>query len=212
MNLRWKIAQAAEIRWWRRYLGSKDPVAYAAWKSAYWKNFLEKTGVVIDGKDKILDAGCGPSGIFMIFQSNFVDAVDPLLEQYEQSLPGFKKANFPNTRFYTLPLEQFDSSESYNVVFCLNAINHVDDLDKSFDALVGSVKKGGTLVVSIDAHHSDFLKKIFQAVPGDILHPHQYGLEEYRQMLIQRGCRMERTILFKKEFIFSYYVLVAQRI
>lgn len=223
MTFRWKIAQAAEIRWWQNYLKNKPTTDYADWKTHYWENLLLETGLESlntvrkdsFGKGvatRILDAGCGPAGIFMIFKNQKVDALDPLLDDYEEKLPHFKKSLYPNVNFYSQPLETFDKTNEYDAVFCLNAINHVADLDKCFDILVNSVKAGGHLVVSIDAHNFSFLKTIFQILPGDILHPHQYNLKEYSDMLTSRGCLLEKTILKKKEFIFNYYILVLKKL
>ena len=216
MTFRWKIAQAAEIRWWQNYLKNKPTTEYADWKTHYWENLLLETGLERLNTEgvatRILDAGCGPAGIFMIFKNQQVDALDPLLDDYEQKLPHFKKSLYPNVNFYSQPLETFDKTNEYDAVFCLNAINHVADLDKCFDILVNSVKTGGHLVVSIDAHNFSFLKTIFQILPGDILHPHQYDLKEYSDMLTSRGCLLEKTILKKKEFIFNYYILVLKKL
>ena len=224
MTFRWKIAQAAEIRWWQNYLKNKSTTDYAQWKTQYWEQLLAEIGLESlntvpkdsygegGGNTRILDAGCGPAGIFMIFKKQKVDALDPLLDEYETKLSHFKKSNYPNVQFYAQPLETFDKINEYDAVFCLNAINHVADLAQCFDILVNSVKSGGELIVSIDAHNYPFLKKIFQAIPGDILHPHQYDLEEYTNMLTSRGCTLEKTILKKKETIFNYYILVLKKI
>lgn len=225
MTLRWKIAQAAEIRWWQRYLKNKPTADYADWKRNYWHALLDRCGLSFLNEntepashtgmgvtsETILDAGCGPAGIFMIFKNQAVDALDPLLDQYEATLPHFKKNDYPNVNFLSQPLEDFNEKGKYDAVFCLNAINHVADLQKSFDILVNSVKKDGHLVVSIDAHNYSFLKKIFQALPGDILHPHQFDLKEYTEMLTSRGCTIEKTLLYKPEFIFNYYILVCKK-
>ena len=221
MSLRWKIAQAAEIRWWQNYLKNKPTTEYAEWKVQYWETLLAETGIEIKNTDqsrslgegvRLLDAGCGPAGIFMIFKTQNVDALDPLLNDYEAKLPHFKKSLYPNVHFYNQSLESFDRKNEYDAVFCLNAINHVADLDKSFDILVDSVKPGGHLVVSIDAHNFSLFKKVFQAIPGDILHPHQFDLAEYTDMLTSRGCVLEKTILKKKEFIFNYYILALKKV
>jgi 2-polyprenyl-3-methyl-5-hydroxy-6-metoxy-1,4-benzoquinol methylase len=215
MTFRWKLAQAAEIRWWQGYLKNKPTTDYAVWKTKYWQDLLKEIGLdaqITEGS-RILDAGCGPAGIFMIFKSQKVEALDPLLDEYQAKLPHFRRENYPNVQFFSQPLESFsDKKAVYDTVFCLNAINHVADLQRAFDVLVDATKAGGTLVVSIDAHNYSFLKTIFQALPGDILHPHQFDLTEYSNMLTSRGCRIERTLLKKSEFIFNYYVLVATKI
>ena len=137
--------------------------------------------------------------------------MDPLLDSYEEKLTHFSKKQYPDIRFFNEPLETFSPKEKYDKVFCLNAINHVADLDLSFDRLVGFAKNGGTLIVSIDAHNYSFFKKIFRLLPGDILHPHQYDLSEYQKMLSDRGCIIEQSILYDKEFFFDYYILVVKK-
>jgi 2-polyprenyl-3-methyl-5-hydroxy-6-metoxy-1,4-benzoquinol methylase len=215
MTFRWKLAQAAEIRWWQGYLKNKPTSDYAVWKTKYWQDLLKEIGLdtqITEGS-RILDAGCGPAGIFMIFKNQELDALDPLLDEYEAKLPHFRRENYPNVQFFSQPLESFSHKKAvYDTVFCLNAINHVADLQRAFDVLVDATKAGGTLVVSIDAHNYSFLKTIFQALPGDILHPHQFDLAEYSDMLTSRGCRIERTLLKKSEFIFNYYVLVVTKL
>jgi 2-polyprenyl-3-methyl-5-hydroxy-6-metoxy-1,4-benzoquinol methylase len=214
MTLRWKIAQAFEIRWWQNYLKNKTTDDYAVWKSNYWLNLLKDIQLPfqnINDNATILDAGCGPAGIFMVFKNQKVDALDPLLDEYETKLSHFKKSDYPNITFYNQPLESLSKKNTYDMLFCLNAINHVADLDACFDALVNATKSEGQLIVSIDAHNYSFLKKIFQLIPGDILHPHQYDLKEYTEMLTQRGCILENTVLYRRNFIFNYYILVAKK-
>ena len=45
MTFRWKIAQAAEIRWWQRYLKNKPTADYAVWKTDYWQILLAEIGL-----------------------------------------------------------------------------------------------------------------------------------------------------------------------
>lgn len=211
MKLRWKIAQAAEIRWWQSYLKGKPKVDYEQWKNNYWQNLLSQINVTPKKGERVLDAGCGPAGIFMTLKQQQVDAVDPLLDQYEEKLAHFSKNQYPNVRFFSQPLENFEEAEPYDTVFCLNAINHVSDLDLCFDKLVKLTKVGGRLVVSIDAHNWSFFRHLFRAVPGDILHPHQYNLQEYKSFLTERTCAIENVVLMDKAFFFDYYVMVVER-
>lgn len=211
MKLRWKVAQAAEIRWWQNYLKKKPKADYIHWKKNYWKGLVSEVGIKVKPEDRILDAGCGPAGIFMIFDQNQVDAVDPLLEQYAQKLEHFNPSDYPNVNFITSSLEQFDLQQPYDTVWCLNAINHVSDLSLSFDIITAAVRRGGTLICSIDAHNYSLFKHIFRLLPGDVLHPHQYDLKEYQKMLTDRGFTIEKSILKDKQFFFNYYILVAKR-
>lgn len=209
----WKIAQMIEIRWWQNYLQGKTKEEYLVWKRDYWTTFLEKTGIIISENSKILDLGCGPAGIFIIFEKNKVTALDPLLDDYEKKLTHFKKSDYKNVEFLTQPLEDFSPEKqgTADVVFCINAINHVKDLAHSFDILVQSTAPKGDLVVSIDVHNYSFFKYLFRYFGFDALHPHQYDLEEYEKMLTQRNCQIIKKICYKKEFFFDYYVLVLKK-
>ena len=43
-NYRWRLAQAAEIRWWRRYLRRRDKAKYLEAKRRYWRRVLREAG------------------------------------------------------------------------------------------------------------------------------------------------------------------------
>jgi len=212
MNLRWRVAQFFEIRWWRHYLVRRDKPDYLVWKRGYWRDFLQKSGLDIPSHASVLDAGCGPAGIFIILEKQTVYALDPLLEHYEKSLPHFRRSDYPQVRFFNKPLEDYFSDKAFDYVFCLNAINHVADLPGCFNRLAALTKSGGVLAISIDAHNRGWIKKMFRLVPADILHPHQYDLQEYRAMLVGRGFQVRKEVLIKKQAIFNYYLLVAEKI
>lgn len=210
MKLRWKIAQAAEIRWWKRYLKDKIPEEYRSAKSHYWKRILAELKPSLLPLGRTLDAGCGPAGIFMVLPDEEVTAIDPLLAQYERDLPHFSKSDYPWVNFECTSIEAFGATKPYDTIFCLNAINHVNAIDKSLDVLFENLKEGGQLIISTDAHKYSFLKKIFQWLPGDILHPHQYDTKEYTEMLTKRGGEIVRTITSKPGKIFDYVVFVVR--
>ncbi len=212
MPLRWNIAQAAEIRWWKSYLRNKPIEDYLGWKTNYWRDFLKTIRVSPSPGMRILDAGCGPAGIFTILQDQQVTAVDPLLEKYDEQLDHFRPADYPWTTFITSPLEQYCQQTEFDLIFCLNAINHVKDIYLCLTNLVTSLKAGGTLVMSIDSHNHQIWKHVFRMLPGDILHPHQFDLEEYSQMLIDKHLEVQSTHHLKKEYFFDYYAIVAKKL
>lgn len=211
MRLRWKVAQAAEIKWWENYLKGKSKKDYLAWKRGYWKSFLETLDIKVEKGVKVLDAGSGPAGIFTILDQQEVLAIDPLMDQYREKIDHFDPVDYPNTTFVNTPLESFDSDKNFDFIFCLNVINHVDNLDESLDRLVDSLGKEGTFVLSIDAHNHSFFKGLFRLLPGDILHPHQYDLSEYTAMAEKRNLSVLKTVHLKKEFFFDYYALVLEK-
>ncbi len=211
-NIRWKIAQWAERIWWKRYLKNKSVEEYLHWKENYWNGFLDKIG--IDKKqienNNIIDLGCGPAGIFMLFKN--ATAVDPLLDKYDKDLAHFSKENYSTNTFTTSSIEDYQPQEKFETLFCINAINHVSDMQKGIAKLIECASDSAQLIISIDAHNHNFLKKIFQLLPGDILHPHQYKLQEYKDKIEAAGWEITQTVEMDRAFIFNYYVLVANKI
>ena len=88
---RWQFAQMLEIRWWKNYLKKKEVGNYLEWKKNYWNNFLLSIPVdLLKPGQLVLDAGCGPAGIFIVLSQHQVIGVGPLTDQYRQHLPHFR--------------------------------------------------------------------------------------------------------------------------
>jgi len=132
-----------------------------------------------------------------------------LLDDYESQLPFFNKSDYPNCTFVKSGIENFTTQNPFDVVFCMNAINHVYDIEKSYDVINKCCRENGIVVMSIDAHNFAFFKLLFRIVPGDALHPHQYDLDEYISFLSKRKFHVSQSILIRKNFFFDHYVLVA---
>lgn len=209
-NVRWKIAQFAERRWWRNYLKDKDPVDYKDWKRDYWKDIIKGLHTVcpVTADMNILDAGCGPAGVFLYFQKHTVTAFDPLISKYQEDLEIFYPPSYPKTTFVEAGLEDFRSEERFHRIFCMNAINHVSDIEASVENLIRHATVNGCIIITIDAHNFAFFKHLFRLLPGDILHPHQYDFKEYKKMFTDRGCQFLHAERLKKDFLFNHYLLV----
>lgn len=212
-TLQWTIAQKAELKWWQNYLRNRPKADYLAWKKQYWQGVLQNIADVLPceqlNSSRLLDAGCGPAGIFIALPPQArITALDPLLEHYAQRLSHFSPASYPHIQFMAMPIEKMPAHPSYDVVFCLNAINHVSDLNTCLDKLTQALVPDGQLVISIDTHNYTPIKHLFRWLPADILHPHQYTLSEYTQMLEQRGMHLQKSVRTQKGIIFSYDILV----
>lgn len=210
-TLRWRVAQYLERRWWQRYLRGKSPEEYLTDKKAYWQRTLAELGWEPVPGRKVLDAGCGPAGVYIhVGEIEEVTALDPLLDSYETDLAIFRQADYPNVRFLAQPLEQaFDEGADFDAIYCFNAINHVSDWDLAIDALTAHARPGTRLLMTSDVHRNKLLLPIFKALPGDALHPQQHGPEAYRSALKQRGWRIEREDVLRVEAIFNYTSWIA---
>ena len=219
-SLRWKIAQRTELKWWQHYLKNKDKATYLSWKHQYWNKLLKQLDALLMALGKapftnkvslnILDAGCGPAGVYMALHKHRVDAFDPLLACYSRSLPHFNTTDYPWVAFETQSLEDFSADKTYDVVFCMNALNHVRDINKSTKRLQQAMKPGGLLIATLDTHNYSLFKYLFRALPGDVLHPHQHSLNEYEYLFKQHGIGIIAKHLIKRGFLFNHWLVVGQ--
>ena len=204
-TLRWRVAQFLERRWWRNYLRGKSPETYLADKKAYWARTLAKLDWTPKTGRRVLDAGCGPAGVFILLhEQEKVTALDPLLGRYEEDLPIFSRADYPGVTFREQPLEDPLAAAPFAAIYCFNAINHVADWGRSLDNLTACARPGTRLLLTSDVHRHGLLLPIFRALPGDALHPQQHGPEAYREALESRGWRIDRTEVLREEAIFAY--------
>jgi 2-polyprenyl-6-hydroxyphenyl methylase/3-demethylubiquinone-9 3-methyltransferase len=206
------MAQALERRWWKRYLGNKSPAEYRSWKRRYWLELLapHRDALHLDQPQRLLDAGCGPAGINLALDGHTVTALDPLLDHYSVELPAFAALQVPGVTYLSAPLEGFRPALPFDGVCCLNAINHVNDLDAALDTLGAVVRPGGWLLLGVDVHRSLALRNLFRAIPGDALHPHQHTAAEYRGFLEARGWRVDDQRCLKPGKIFDYVLFRAR--
>lgn len=208
---KWQIAQSIEIKWWQNYLKNKEVAPYLAWKKQYWQGLLDKIKeyYIIQPNSTILDMGCGPSGIYMALQEHRVDAIDPLLDAYSANIKHFNKLDYAHVNFTSKAFEDFEITKKYDVIFCMNAINHVKNLEDCYLKMSQALAPNGLLVVTIDAHNYNFFKYLFRAIPGDMLHPYQFDLKEYDSFLEKNNIKVEQNICLKKEFFFDHYMQIA---
>lgn len=208
---RWRIAQWLERRWWQHYLRRRPVADYLQRKQAYWQRVLTAVDWVPEPGARVLDAGCGPAGIFMALPESRVVAVDPLVGAYAQDLPHFAPIDYPWTTFRAGRIEAGFPEGPFEEVYCLNAINHVADWTAALDALTAASQSGARLLLASDVHRYSFLCGVFRTLPGDALHPQQHQAEDYLKALRQRGWRIERAVRLKRGYIFDYVAWVAIR-
>lgn len=210
-QIRWKLAQNLESRWWSNYLKDKDKEEYLNWKRDYWTDFLDRLpedASNLKGLD-IADIGCGPAGIFTVLDQSSVFASDPLLSKYQEQLPQFEQSDFPWVSFQTSSLEEGIPKRSFDRIFCLNAINHVKDLNLAFSNLAEGLKENGYLILSSDVHKKSWTRNLFKFCSWmDPLHPQQDSAKDYESLFARKGFKIEKTWKHKENFLFEYRVWV----
>lgn len=208
---RWQRAQRAELRWWKKYLSRKDLSEYRKWKVAYWKSLLARLPDVLPAETgaDVLDAGCGPAGIFMALSQYRVVAADSLLEQYDD-LDVFVRDDYPWVEFRAHSIE-LPFGQRFRAAFCMNVLNHVLDLRSALNNMYEAVSESGYLIMTIDVHRTRLFRWLLSVSSFDRLHPHQYSLDDYSGMLADQGFAVMHSEPIWKRGPMAHWLLVAQK-
>jgi ubiquinone/menaquinone biosynthesis C-methylase UbiE len=99
---------------------------------------------------KVLDLGCGPHGGLIGFTDCDKYGVDHLIEEY-------KKIGYPldkhGIKYYQAKSEKLLFPNSYfDVVICINALDHVDSLRKTIKEISRILRKDGIFIAQINFH------------------------------------------------------------
>src|SRR5262245_33843836 len=96
-------------------------------KSKYWHLIIQKAGLSLHdlARKQILEVGCGPSGIFMIFpDTSDLTLLDPLLNEYTKISPQL----ISGRKIIGEPLEYAKLESKYDVIIAINCLDHCDDI------------------------------------------------------------------------------------
>ena len=205
-HIKWLIAQRAELIWWKRYLKNKNTHSYLNWKQAYWRQFQEQYAIQLKGN--ILEIGNGPAGFFVVNEKSGTSytAIDPLNTSYQSTLEIFNPKHYPQVEFKNCTWENFKLNKSYDTILAFNAINHFKSLEDSIEKLAAAAQPSADIYISIDLHRFSLLKLIFNLLPGDILHPQQFGKTAFEKLILKAGLKIKCVKVHRQESIFNYTV------
>jgi len=119
-----------------------------------------------NGSQTILDAGSGFGQYdYYLAKRNKnwnIEGVDVKQEQIDDCNGFFKKIGLNNTSFKFADLTKFNETEKYNLVICVDVMEHIEEDEKVFINFYNSMKPGAMLLVSTpsdqggsDVHHHD---------------------------------------------------------
>ncbi len=109
----------------------------------------------------ILDAGSG-YGQYSWFIANkyphsFIDAIDIKQEQIDDCNNFFKKNHKSNVIFQNNDLTEYKKNSFYDVIICVDVMEHIENDKKVFSNFFNSLKNNGHLIISTPANlnHND---------------------------------------------------------
>lgn len=150
--------------WLRKlFYNMLDLLLLRSWHIRKELHIFEKTA---SGKQKVLDAGMGFGQYDYYLAKKHPDwditGVDVKEEQIEDCNNFFSKISFNNTKFEYCDLTKLDKKEEYNLILCVDVMEHIEEDELVLKNYYKALKPGGMLMISTpsdqggsDVHHHD---------------------------------------------------------
>ncbi len=158
----------------------------------------EKT---VKGPQFILDAGSG-FGQYDYYlaarNKNWqIKGIDVKKEQIEDCTNFFNQINFKNTQFAVADLTKFSEEDTFNLVLCVDVMEHIEEDELVLRNFYSSLKPGGMLLISTpsdqggsDVHHHDHDHDHENDGEHSFIDEHVrdgYGIEEIAEKMKRAG-------------------------
>ncbi|MBT3228244.1 MAG: class I SAM-dependent methyltransferase [Candidatus Marinimicrobia bacterium] len=146
-------------------------------------------GKFIAPGSRVLDAACG-SG----YGSVFLKDCDYVGIDLDGSVLQYASQNYTGT-FEQLPIQKVASLGEFDAIISFETLEHLDDPKAGMLALISSLKRGGSLILSFPLNH-----------PDDIYHKTIFTPQKVDQLFVE--CFGSRT--FKRTDFFQSAILIEE--
>lgn len=160
----------------------------------------------MDGTLRILDAGTG-SGILLNMLSLRYDNMRFIGLDNNSQISELK---IPNTEFVVgdIKEEPFKSS-TFDIVYCLDVLEHVSELDEAIEEIKRVLRNGGQLIVSVPQESILYkfgrflLKGTFSQEKGPCASPHFWNAKEIIEHISKYFELQQKKILYRPFSLFQ---------
>ena len=176
----WNEIQRHELAY---HLG-KDKNRVPEFNIPYWKSLLKKIEpfVAVTEEMSVLEVACGCCGILMALDKGQLTGVDPLMDEY---LEHFDYLRAAKPDWVCCAAENMEWPESFDLIFTINALDHMLDPGEAIARMDRYLRPGGHLVISLNCHVTDFFhgyyRRFYRYI--DSFHPHHFRVPDVTAML-----------------------------
>lgn len=151
----WEGAQEAELGFWVSYLraiSSREVFALSRLGEGDIRLTQQFWVPRIEGR--LLDVGCSPISVHEGRKGVEVVAIDPLMDAFCRALPVFARLGKVANVEYRCCKIQDVQDETFDVIWCVNVLDHTDDWQEIVAHFKDLLLPGGLLLLGVDVRHS----------------------------------------------------------
>lgn len=149
----------------------------------------------ISGGVDILDAGSGPGVITFLLATKYPNAritgIDISSEEVNNCKTIAVKGNFGNTSFEQLNISEIPWQSRFELVVCVDILEHIEDDQSAIDSLCRTLVPGGILILHVPAKYRRypvFKKTLNFSVPSHVREG--YNLDHLQILVKKTGLQI----------------------
>lgn len=195
---RWRIAQSKEDGFWKRngVLSSQMERVLARYAP-----LIDEISMTLSSNSKIIDIGCGPTCAGQLFKRGIKSYLDPLMSSYLKT----HSTELPDGEKISATAEHIPKdANTYDVVICVNALDHMINPEKALAEIQRILKKEGVFMLGIFLHPPviaaarRFIEKWLPFLREEA-HPYSYTLCSIRKDLEKLFSIQQMVRVYRKD-------------
>ena len=142
-----------------------------------WAKLIDllKDEIAFDNLKRVLDIGCGPTSIFLALREAEKYVVDPTLDHLFKLHTFVREVEeYSDVNFVSSIIEETTFDRQFDLIFTINALDHVGSLKPVIDKIEELLAPSGFLVVIVDCYADRTIRNIMRFFDVDIPHPHHF--------------------------------------
>ena len=194
---RWEAAQTKENGFWKRE-GVLEP--QMARVLSRYKPFIDSVAGELSPDAAVLDIGCGPTCAGQLFPVRKLVFLDPLMDSYRETYGSL----LPRGELITARAEDIPKpAASFDVVFSVNALDHMADPDTVLSEVRRVLKPRGIFLLGLFLHSEPIavIRKVidrFLPFAREDAHPYSYTRRTAQQLLARHFELQREVVVFRK--------------
>ena len=138
-----------------------------------WRVLRAVRALQLPAAPQILDAGCGEGSYSLWLSQRYPDGMVTAADTHQQTLDDVNvlaaQAGRTNIKITTLDLEHLDAVSEYDLIICVDVMEHIENHQRVMANLHRALRPGGHLVLHVPQPQQRFLFVRRTFGPG---HPH----------------------------------------